>query len=89
MQCYFAQSTTFLHMVIWMDIVSKDIKYVLYVNLIFVFTTLSLEKNTVYLVHQKFLKPNHSYRRLQKAFNIEHKFKIAPKTLTGDEVYQK
>lgn len=26
-------------------------------------------KKTVYLGHQKFLRPNHPYRRLHKAFN--------------------
>ena len=32
---------------------------------------LEFGKNTVYLGHQKFLKPDHPYRRLQKAFNGE------------------
>ena len=43
-QFYVAQSTIFLNMVIWLDTMSKDIKRVLYVNVIFVFTNLSLKK---------------------------------------------
>ena len=46
-------------------------------------------KKTVYLGHQRFLRPNHLYRRLRKAFNGEQEFRIAPKPLTGKEVYRK
>lgn len=35
------------------------------------FHQLQFGKNLVYLGHQKFIKPNHPYRRLQKAFNGE------------------
>ncbi|XP_058751501.1 uncharacterized protein LOC131624571 [Vicia villosa] len=51
--------------------------------------SLKFGKKTVYLGHHKFLKPNHHYRRLHKAFNKEQEFEIAPKPLTGDEVYQR
>ncbi|XP_050909534.1 uncharacterized protein LOC127123352 [Lathyrus oleraceus] len=46
-------------------------------------------KKIVYLWYRKFLRPNHPYRRLRKAFNVEWEFDIAPKPLTGNEVYGK
>lgn len=46
-------------------------------------------KKIVYLGHQKFLRPNHPYHRLQKAFNWEYEFDIAPKPLTKREVYKR
>lgn len=52
------------------------------------FHQLEFGKKTVYLRHQKFLKPSHPYRRLRKTFNKEQEFESAPKPLTGDEVYQ-
>ncbi|XP_058726569.1 uncharacterized protein LOC131597928 [Vicia villosa] len=45
-------------------------------------------KKTVYLGHQKFLKPGHPYRRLRKVFNGEQEFDEAPEPLTGDKIYQ-
>ncbi|XP_058768330.1 uncharacterized protein LOC131642060 [Vicia villosa] len=50
-----------------------------------------LEKGnkTVYLGHQKFLNRYHPYRRLRKAFNGEQEHGVAPKPLTGEEVYQR
>lgn len=41
-----------------------------------------IEKNTVYIRHLKFLRPNHPYCRLRKPFNEKHEFGIAPKPLT-------
>jgi hypothetical protein len=46
-------------------------------------------RKTVYLVHRKFLKLNHPYRRLRKAFNGHPKNKIDPKALTGKQVYKR
>ncbi|XP_058747174.1 uncharacterized protein LOC131620183 [Vicia villosa] len=48
---------------------------------------LSKGKETVYLVHRRFLRANHPYRRLRKAFNGEQEYGIASKPLTGKEVY--
>lgn len=45
-------------------------------------------RKTVYLGHRKFLKPNHKYRKLKKAFNGCQENDIAPNALTGEEVYQ-
>jgi len=39
--------------------------------------------------HRKFLKRNHPYRRLKKAFNGCQEDKTAPPLLTGDEVYNR
>jgi len=44
-------------------------------------------RKTCYIGHQKFLKRNHPYRRLEKAFNGYQEDKTAPPPLTGDEVY--
>lgn len=52
------------------------------------FHQLQFGKNTVYLMHQKFLKSNHPYRKLRKAFNGGQKFDIAPKPLIGEEVHK-
>ncbi|CAK8541326.1 unnamed protein product [Lathyrus sativus] len=46
-------------------------------------------KKTVYLGHRKFLDRYHPYRRLRKAFNGEQEHGVAPKPLTGEEVYQR
>ena len=46
-------------------------------------------KKTVYLGHRKFLKRYHPYRRLRKAFNGEQEHGVAPKPLSGEEVYQR
>lgn len=46
-------------------------------------------KMTVYLGDRKLLRLHHPYHRLQKAFNGEHDFDIAPKPLTGEEIYQR
>lgn len=85
---YISQSTTFLHMVIWMDIMSRDIKRVLYVILICVSTNFSLEKDHLLWASENF-KSNHPYRRLRKTFNKEQEFDIALKPLNGDEVYKR
>jgi len=44
-------------------------------------------RKTCYIDHQKFLKCNHPYRRLRKAFNGCQEDKTAPPPLTGDRVY--
>ncbi|XP_058784049.1 uncharacterized protein LOC131658813 [Vicia villosa] len=46
-------------------------------------------KKTVYLGHRKFLNRYHPYRRLRKVFNGEQEYGVAPKPLTGEEVYQR
>ncbi|XP_050902383.1 uncharacterized protein LOC127112997 [Lathyrus oleraceus] len=46
-------------------------------------------KKTVYLGHRRFLNHNHPYRRLKKAFNGYQEYKVAPKALTGEEVYHR
>lgn len=45
-------------------------------------------RKTVYLGHRRFLRRNHPYRRLKKAFNGCQEIGIAPNALTGEEVYQ-
>ena len=45
-------------------------------------------RKTVYLGHRRFLKLNHPYRRLRKAFNGYPEWKIAPKALTGKQVFK-
>lgn len=75
MPCGFAQSMTFLHMVICLGTTSRDIKRVQYMK-------------TIYLGHRKFLRPNHTYHRLQKAFNGKQEFGIAPKPLIEKEFYK-
>ena len=42
-----------------------------------------------YIGHRRFLKRNHPYRRLKKAFNGSHEEKNAPPPLTGEEVYNR
>jgi len=44
-------------------------------------------RKTCYVGHQNFLKRNHPYRRLKKAFNGCQKDRTAPPPLTGDEEY--
>ncbi|XP_058753332.1 uncharacterized protein LOC131626522 [Vicia villosa] len=46
-------------------------------------------KKTVYLGHRKFLNRYHPYRRLRTTFNGEQEHGVAPKPLTGEEVYQR
>jgi len=46
-------------------------------------------RKTVYLGHRRFLNQYHPYRRLRKAFNGEQENGVAPKPLTGEEVYQR
>nr|KYP59483.1 hypothetical protein KK1_014919 [Cajanus cajan] len=46
-------------------------------------------KKTVYLSHRRFLKPNHPYRRLKKAFNGFQEYDSAPTALTGEQVYER
>ncbi|GAU23276.1 hypothetical protein TSUD_281710 [Trifolium subterraneum] len=46
-------------------------------------------KKTVYLRHRRFLRRNHLYRRLKKVFNGDPENEIAPKALTGEQVYDK
>ncbi|XP_050914877.1 uncharacterized protein LOC127129795 [Lathyrus oleraceus] len=46
-------------------------------------------KKTVYLGHQIFLRPNHPYDRLQKAFDMEQEFDFASKPLIEKEVYKR
>lgn len=86
--CCFAQSMTFLHTVIYLGTMSRDVKCVLYVKLIHVTINFKKEKKTTYLGHRKFLRPNHPYHILHKDFNGEHEFDIAPKALTGRNVYK-
>ena len=44
-------------------------------------------KKIVYIRHQKFLRPNHPYRRLKNAFNGCQEHQIARTPLTGEQVY--
>ncbi|XP_057443910.1 uncharacterized protein LOC130736075 [Lotus japonicus] len=46
-------------------------------------------RKTVYLGHRKFLDRHHPYRKLKKAFNGKSEYGVAPKPLTGEEVYQR
>jgi len=46
-------------------------------------------RKTCYIGHRKFLRRNHTYRRLKKAFNGCQEDKIAPPSLTGEEVYER
>ena len=46
-------------------------------------------KKIIYTRHQKFLKLYHPYRQLNQAFNGEAENEIAPKPLTGNEVYER
>ncbi|XP_028801481.1 uncharacterized protein LOC114756712 [Neltuma alba] len=46
-------------------------------------------RKTVYLGHRRFLDRFHPYRRLKKVFNGTPEHGLAPKPLTGEEVYRK
>ncbi|KAK7279834.1 hypothetical protein RJT34_24892 [Clitoria ternatea] len=46
-------------------------------------------KKTVYLGHRRFLRHDHPYRKLKKAFHGSQENVIAPVALTGDQVYEK
>ena len=46
-------------------------------------------KKTVYLGHRRFLRRDHPYRRLRKAFNGFPENENAPEALTGEVVYQR
>ena len=46
-------------------------------------------RKTVYLRHRRFLKRNHPYRRLKKAFNGDQERDEAPNPLTGLQVLEK
>ncbi|XP_057453002.1 uncharacterized protein LOC130744857 [Lotus japonicus] len=46
-------------------------------------------RKTVYLGHRKFLDRYHPYRKMKKAFNGKAEHGLAPKPLTGEEVYQR
>ena len=46
-------------------------------------------KKTVYLGYRRFLKVDHPYRRLKKAFNGSQEYDIAPTALTSEEVYER
>jgi len=44
-------------------------------------------RKTVYIRHQRFLKPYHQYWRLKKAFNGSQEIQSAPTLLAGQEVF--
>jgi hypothetical protein len=46
-------------------------------------------RKIVYLGHRKFLRHNHPFRRLRKAFNGFQEHGIAPQALTGEQVYER
>jgi len=46
-------------------------------------------RKIVYTRHRYFLKPHHPYRRLKKTFNGSQEHKIAPISLTGEQVLQR
>ena len=46
-------------------------------------------RKTCYIVHRRFLKRNHPYLRLKKAFNGCQEDRTAPPPLTGEEVYNR
>ena len=46
-------------------------------------------KKIVYIMHRRFLKPYHPYRRLKKAFNGCQENKNVPQPLAGNEVYDR
>nr|XP_004516691.1 uncharacterized protein LOC101514781 [Cicer arietinum] len=46
-------------------------------------------RKTVNVGHRKFLKSNHPYRKLRKAFNGHQEHEISQKALTGEQVYQR
>lgn len=87
--CYFSQSMTFLHTEILYGYNIKGHKVCPIYEIYTCHHQLQKGKKTVYLGHQNFLRPNNPYRRLRKAFNIQHEFDIAPKPLTWMEVYKR
>jgi len=46
-------------------------------------------RKTFYIGHRRFLKCNHLYRRLKKAFNGSQEDKIAPPPFIDEEVYNR
>jgi len=48
---------------------------------------LKYDRKTSYIGHRRFLKRNHPYRRLKKAFNGCQEDRSAPQPLIGKEVY--
>ncbi|RDX79872.1 hypothetical protein CR513_39662, partial [Mucuna pruriens] len=50
---------------------------------------LTHERKTCYLGHRKFLKVNHTYRRLKKGFNECQENDVPPMALTRDEAMRK
>nr|XP_004512662.1 uncharacterized protein LOC101489810 [Cicer arietinum] len=46
-------------------------------------------RKTIYVGHRKFLKSNHPYRKLRKAFNGHQEHEISQKALIGEEVYNR
>jgi len=46
-------------------------------------------RKTCYISHRRFLKRNHPYRRLKKAFNGCQEDRTTPRPLTGEEVYNR
>ncbi|CAH9081963.1 unnamed protein product, partial [Cuscuta epithymum] len=46
-------------------------------------------RKTVYLSHRRFLRRDHPYRRLRKAFNGCNENRCSPIPLTGEQVYQR
>ncbi|XP_054797583.1 uncharacterized protein LOC129302714 [Prosopis cineraria] len=46
-------------------------------------------RKIAYLGHRRFLDRYHPYCRLKKAFNGSQEYEMAPKALTGDQVYQR
>ena len=53
------------------------------------FLQLKHGRKTVYLGHRRFLHRFHPYRRLRKSFNGLPENGVAPKALTGEEVYRR
>ena len=46
-------------------------------------------RKEVYMGHRQFLDNDHPYRRYIKSFNGEQKWDSAPKSLSGEEIYEK
>lgn len=53
------------------------------------YTQLKNERKTVYIGNRRFLRHDHPYHRLKKAFNGYPENEIALKPLTGEQVYQR
>ena len=81
----FAPLMIFQHMGIWAITVLKDIMLARYVKRTS-YHQLKHRRKTSYIRQWRFLKHNHLYRRLKKAFNGSQEDKIAPPPLTGKEV---